>query len=329
MGTLLANPDFVARFILFIVITISFERNLDQRLEDFLDRLDETGLLPESGREKGAAMVAKALRFRNSALPELVCAVAAIIMSAIPILSVTLDPAGADMMFAASDDNRMKPAGWWILLVSSPIFWFLLFRWIWRIAVWSRLLLWISRLELQLVVTHPDKSGGIAFMGRYPNAFSPIVTAFSFVLAAIVFRQVGADEMSLEIYAFVMGSWLTIVLVVFLSPLTAFVVPLARLKELALKEADTIDTRVQRKKERAAFGRNLVGPSVETVADTSGITDDPSKFRKAANELRLRPFSREAVLPLSGAALVPLLLAGSGALPIKELFEVAKKLVLL
>jgi hypothetical protein len=48
-------------------------------------------------------------------------------------------------------------AGWWHVFVSLPIFQFLMVRWLWRYLIWCRLLWRISRLDLQLIPTHPDQ----------------------------------------------------------------------------------------------------------------------------------------------------------------------------
>lgn len=326
---LVSNPDFLARFVLFVAIAVTTERGIDERLRIFLARFRGSGLLGSEGRKQGAMHVTRALQLRNSWLAELLCLIAAIGLSVAPILSASAGDTTAALLFSGDESHKLTAAGWWILCVSGPIFWFLTLRWVWRITLWSLLLRWISSLDLRLVVTHPDRSAGISFVGKYPNAFSPIVLAFSFVIAAILLRQMLSSELTGETYGFVMTAWLAIVLIAFLAPLTAFMAPLVRLREETLKEADAIDTRIQRESERKLLGKNLAGPPDDIDGDDEGLPGDPSAFRKAAKDLRVRPFSRDAVIPLSAAALLPLLIAGSSYLPFKELLNIAKKLLLL
>ena len=61
---------------------------------------------------------------------------------------------------------RLTPPGYWIAFVSIPLFQFLLLRWYLRLFIWSRFLWQASRLNLDLIPTHPDRAGGIAFLGR-------------------------------------------------------------------------------------------------------------------------------------------------------------------
>ena len=76
-------------------------------------------------------------------------------------------------------------AGWWALLVALPLFWFLLGRWLWRFVTWGRLLRDIAACELRLVATHPDRCGGIAFIGQYPKSY----VLFVFALSSVVVGQ--------------------------------------------------------------------------------------------------------------------------------------------
>lgn len=62
--------------------------------------------------------------------------------------------------------------GWWYLFVVRPVFTFLLLVWAWRLVVCSVLLWRISRLDLELVPTHPDRAGGLGFLEDVPIIFS-------------------------------------------------------------------------------------------------------------------------------------------------------------
>jgi hypothetical protein len=49
----------------------------------------------------------------------------------------------------------------------------------------------------------------------------------------------------------------------------------------------------------------------------------------AAQKLKTLPFSRDALLPISAATLIPLVAAGATQLPFKEIISVFKRLLLL
>ena len=62
-------------------------------------------------------------------------------------------------------------AGTWFLLVTSPLVSFLLYRWVWRLMVWSLFLFRVSRLDLNLYASHTDLAGGLAVIVRGQSYF--------------------------------------------------------------------------------------------------------------------------------------------------------------
>ena len=53
-------------------------------------------------------------------------------------------------------------AGFWYVFVSIPILQFILLRWYLRLFIWFRFLWQVSRIKLNLIPTHPDRSAGLA-----------------------------------------------------------------------------------------------------------------------------------------------------------------------
>jgi hypothetical protein len=56
-------------------------------------------------------------------------------------------------------------------------------RWYFRIFIWMRFLWQVSRIELSLVPTHPDRVGGMGFLGNTVYAFTPLAVAHGAQLA--------------------------------------------------------------------------------------------------------------------------------------------------
>ena len=87
---------------------------------------------------------------------------------------------------SASGFTNLSLAGWWHTLVSVPIFQFLLVRWYFRLFIWTRFLWQVSRIELQLVPTHPDRAGGLGFLANIVYAFAPLLLAHGALLAGLI-----------------------------------------------------------------------------------------------------------------------------------------------
>ena len=81
-------------------------------------------------------------------------------------------------------------AGWWLGAVSLPLFQFLLLRWYFRLFIWARFLWQVSRIDLRLVPTHPDRTGGLGFLALVGYAFAPCLLAQGAVLAGMIANRI-------------------------------------------------------------------------------------------------------------------------------------------
>ena len=64
---------------------------------------------------------------------------------------------------------RPSLAGWWLAFVSLPLFQFLLLRRYFRLIIWKRFLWQVSRIELALMPTHPDRCAGLASLAAWSS----------------------------------------------------------------------------------------------------------------------------------------------------------------
>jgi hypothetical protein len=80
---------------------------------------------------------------------------------------------------------RLSPAGYWYIIVSRPLVQFILIRWYLRLFVWARFLWQSSRLELNLIPTHPDRAAGLGFLSESIAAFTPLIIAHGVLLAGV------------------------------------------------------------------------------------------------------------------------------------------------
>lgn len=316
-----------ARFFLAVAIFTLMDRQVDQQLKRYLRHFVTAPLLNPQAMAAAADAVAQAIRRGRSPIAATACALIAFGLSAAGAVALMGRTDVSWLVTGTEDARHLTTAAWWCVLVSSPLFWFLLLRWLWRHVVWGLLLRSIARLDLRLVVTHPDGAGGLAFLGEYPNVFAALVFAMSASLGAAVARAFQQDAFEIHAYSYLMAGWLACVLL-FALPLAAFARPLRALKEKTLLTAAPQATNYFRREERDALGRNLTAP------DGPGTTDEPappnpSALIAAAKKMSVIPYSRTAIIPLGIAALLPLIVAGATQLPFQELWKVAKRLLLL
>ena len=317
-----------ARFFIAIGIFVLMERLVEERLRAHLRQFVRAPLIAPDAQPAAAEAVMRALRRRDLRIAELVCVVAAYAINLVGV-DMFLHSAAASWIVAVGPTGaRLTLAGWWCALVSSPLFWFLLLRWLWRHGVWGLLLRDLARLDLRLVATHPDGAGGLAFIGQYPNAFAAFVFALSCVLGAAIAQHLLRGGLSAATYGQLMCAWLVVVVILFGAPLLAFSGPLRRLKEATLLVAGAVATRHERAAERELLGRNMSAGSDGEAAASSDIPD-PAKFYATTTKLSTFLISRSAIVPVAAAALLPLVAAGATQLPVRELLKIAKGLILL
>ena len=195
-GTSVALPflydvELHARVLLAMPLLLVAELVVHQRVGGVVQQFRERGLIPDSELPAFDAAIASAMRLRNSIWAE-VLLIAFVYIVGVGLLwrtQIALDVAswhGAPV----NGGWRVSMAGWWLGCVSLPIFQFLLLRWYFRLFIWSRFLWQVSRLNLKLMPTHPDRCGGLGFLASVAYAFSPLLMAQGAVLAGLMANRI-------------------------------------------------------------------------------------------------------------------------------------------
>lgn len=317
-----------ARYFVAVGLFILMEPRLEQSLHKHLQHFVRAPLLAFGSFEAAANAVNRALRRRDYRFVEMLLLLVSLAISmtlylrlldaAHPYWGVQLSPQG----------NTLTASGWWLVIVSNPLFVFLLLRSLWRLAIWSMLLRELAGLELRLVATHPDGQGGLAFLGQYPNAYTLFVFAISCVLGATIAYELLDNSLSLTTYGYLMAAWLAVILLLFTLPLSAYHKLLTDLKERTLLLCSSQATRYQRAAERELLGENVIAGDDAEQLSAEQIPDS-SKTLLSVRKLSTFLLNREGLLPVSAAALLPLVAAGATQLPFREIFDIMKKLILI
>ena len=317
-----------ARFFIATGLFLLAEQQVEYGLQGKLGQLVRAPILAPTSFKAAARGVVTSLKLRNSGVAEIVCLGLAIAGTLTWLANLVGADSSTWAVQVADDGAHVTLAGWWSVICSAPLFYFLLFRGLWRYIVWAMLLWRISSLELRLVATHPDGKGGLAFLAEYPNAYSMFVFGMSSGMAITVVRHVFEANISSVTFGYIITGWLAIVFAFFAFPLLAFSKPLSELKTRTQQILGAQATRYHRAAERALIGRNVVADDA-SEADPDRTVADPSAQFGASRKLSVFLMSRSAVVPLAAAALLPFAIAGATKLPYKEVFTLVKKLLVL
>lgn len=202
---------------------------------------------------------------------------------------------------------HLTPAGFWYVFVSIPVVQFLLLRWYMRLFIWFRFLWHVSRFNLRLVPTHPDRSAGLGFLGKSAFAFGPILFAQGALLAGLVAGRVLYKGESLLSFKLQVGGFIGFFVLAILGPLLMFTPQLARAKRKGLADYGLIAQRYVESFEQKWVLRDPV-PSDELLgaADIQSLADLGNSYA-LVREMRSVPFGLEDITLLAVATAAPLL----------------------
>ena len=99
---------------------------------------------------------------------------------------------------------------------------FLFLEWFRRTCVWAWFLFRVSRLDLELTPTHPDRAGGLGFLSWGQASFAPVLAAVSAVLSGSFAGQVLYAGESVNSLKYHLAVFVALSLAFLLAPLLVF-----------------------------------------------------------------------------------------------------------
>jgi len=203
--------------------------------------------------------------------------------------------------------HRFSPAGYWYAYISIPIFQFMLLRWYFRIFIWARFLWQVSRMDLHLVPTHPDRAAGLGFLGGSAAAFMPLLLSQGVLLAGQIANRIFyADQTLLNFKPEIVAVVIFLLLLV-LGPLCVFAPRLAQVKRQGLLEYGALASRyVDGFDQKWLRGGAPLDEQLMGSGDIQSLNDLAGSF-EVVQSMRPFPFGKTVVLQTAIAALLPVL----------------------
>jgi hypothetical protein len=202
---------------------------------------------------------------------------------------------------------HLTPAGFWYVFVSIPILQFILLRWYLRLFIWFRFLWHVSRINLNLIPTHPDRCAGLAFLGKSAYAFGPILFAQGAMLAGLVASRVLYRGESLLSFKLQAGGFVAFFVVAILGPLLMFTPRMARAKRKGLADYGLLAQRyVESFEQKWVLRDPAASEELLGAADIQSLADLGNCYA-LVREMRSVPFGLEDITRLAAATAAPLL----------------------
>jgi hypothetical protein len=217
--------------------------------------------------------------------------------------------------------TTITPAGWWYIVVSLPIVGFFLLRWMWVFLLWAWFLIRVSQFDLELTATHPDRCGGLGFLGWGVASFSLVLMAVSAVLSGSFAREILHRGSTLDNLKYHVIVFAVLSIVILHIPLFVFIRRQARLRFRALLEFGDLARRHDRAFDEKWVEHPVAGPEkLLGSPDVSSLAGIAQAFEHV-DRMQLFPFDKKAVLVLAISALIPMIPLVGTAIPITEIIS--------
>jgi hypothetical protein len=308
----LHDVEVQVRFLIALPILIAAELVVHLRLRPVVRRFIERRIVSPKNRPRFDAALDSAMRVRDSIPVE--CALLLFVYT-VGIWVWNSRVAVATPTWYAMPGGRwhLTLAGFWYVFISIPLVQFILLRWYLRLFIWFRFLWQVSRIDLHLVPTHPDRCAGLAFLGKSAYAFGPILFAQGVMLAGVVASRVLYNGEKLVSFKLQAGGFVVFFVFAILGPLLMFTPQMARAKRKGLAVYGQLaQDYVDRFEQKWGEGPPVTPASEELLgsADIQSLADLGNSYAMV-REMRSVPFGLEDITRLAATTatpLVPLLL---------------------
>jgi hypothetical protein len=307
------------RFLIALPVLIAAELVVNSRLRPAVQNFVNENIVRAEEIPKLRTAIDSATRLRNSMPLELGLLI--IVFTGGHWLWQSQLTSGPSSWYAFPEGMHMHSslAGYWNAFVSVPIFQFILLRWYFRLLIWFRFLWQVSRLNLQLVPTHPDRAAGLAFVGGISYAFAPILFAEGALLSGLIANRVLYGGESLRSFKMPAIGLIVLFTLLILGPLTMFTPQLARARRKGLADYGSLAScYVEEFHEKWVMRRVTQRNELLGTGDIQSLADLGNSYNMV-REMRLVPFGLQEMSRLAAVIAVPLVPLGLTTFSLEEL----------
>ncbi|MBN2437813.1 MAG: hypothetical protein JXL20_04360 [Deltaproteobacteria bacterium] len=305
---------------LLVAIPLFFlcEMSVNPRMTAFVRLIVRSEIVPRNALPILEALVARITRWKDFWLPDAMCLLAAVLLSLMGTkLGLSSTTAAFDPRHAVGE---VILTAQWYWIVCLPLFRFLMFRWLWRLGLWSYFLWRVANLELHLVPTHPDGAAGLGYLEIVQIHFAPLILVISVIQSASSAEEILAGTMSFEALYPAVAMILFVDALLFLGPLFLFAPKLWTCRVKGLSDYMEFAMRYVNGFDKKWLGADASPEPLLGTPDLQSLADLDSSI-SIVRDMRLVPVSLRLLTNLLMAALVPILPLLLLKYPVAELAE--------
>lgn len=300
-------PDFATHVLYLLVVPLLLfpERFIAQPLQHAAEEFVRAGLITEESLPRYQQIIRGSRRLTRAILPEAVL-LALVVAAALLRVKQPDQPGLTSWRSPEAGTTALNAAGWWHFYVGLSLYRFLLLRLLWWYLIWAALLFRTARIRLWLVPSHPDRAGGLAFVGIAHTSFAPLVMIIMVGSSCLLAERIlfGGETLA-SLQREILGLPVFMLLLLLL-PLTVFAPRLIAARRggfvsfgaLASSYVESFEKKWQRR-------NDLPGEQLLGCPDISSLADLGTSFR-VIEEMRPFPMDARSLLGLCAAVLLPL-----------------------
>lgn len=303
------------RCLLAIPLLVLAEGMLNNVVKHIVSSFITSGTVPPGERPAFDRTLEDLRRMRDASLPW----VLVIGLALAWMLVDRPDPKEDTMAWATAGDGGLGFGGWWFAYVARPIFMAMVLGWLWRmvlLAVWY----WrVGKLDLSLVPSHPDRTGGIAFVEKLPGAYMLVSLAISSVVVSRWAHLITQHDATLESFKLPAATLLALWTLLALLSLLALAPKLFVTRKGALHAYSALVGEQGRLVHRRWILHEAVDDAPILDAPEIGPVADAASMYDAVKRMRIVPIGKTAMIKILLPVVVPMVVVAALQIPLKTM----------
>jgi hypothetical protein len=310
------------RFLVALPLLIFAERVVHERMLSIIAQFRERHLIPAGASDRFKAAIDSAMRLRNSIIAEALLIVLVFVVGTQYVWRYYVAlPTATWYAVPSAEGLKLSITGMWYCFLSTPLFQFLLIRWYFRIFVWARFLWQVSRIDLSLIPTHPDRMGGLGFLPQIIYAFIPLAVAQGALVSGVVADRIFHINAALPEFKYEIALVVILMLGLVLGPPLVFVPQLARIKRRGLREYGQLAERYVREfDDKWVRGAAPADEPLVGSGDIQSLADLANSFA-VVQDMKVSLVTKESILMIAAVTLAPMVPLLLTMMPLEELLK--------
>ena len=312
------------RLLLCLPLLVVAEIVIDPAIRLSIRQFVEAGIVQDDVLPKFDSVLTRIQKLRDSKIPEFLL----LGLAFFPVFLFEHEWTAGAVSSWHTSAKGLTPAGWWYAFVSAPLLRFFIFRWAFRYFVWSALLRRISRLDLLLMPTHPDRAAGLNFLAVTQQRFGILFCALGCTFAGRMANSLVFEGATIQSFQSLMIGFVVLSLIISLLPLALLTPKLMMVRWKGLLEYGRLANAYTQDFDRKWVHRTTTA-GAEPLLGTSDIQSlaDMGNSFGFVNAMMIAPISKALVLQLAAQAALPLIPVIMIGTPAPELIKAVIKMV--